>query len=211
MPRAIASQFRWNARAGRYVDAAGRFVPRATVRKALDTVRRAAERDMGRAVTALQGNVALLSEFERAMRLGIKITHLASAMSAKGGWAQMTSADYGRVGQIVRFHYGRLERWLQQIADGEAPLDGRAVARARLYARASLGTHYEILRGVAEVAGEDVEQNVLGAADKHCATCQNMSALGWVAIGTLIPIGQRTCLGNCVCAIVFSRSSEIEV
>jgi hypothetical protein len=203
------SPYRWRASAGRYVDPlTGRFVAQTTVRRWLDDALAAEQRRMQRAARAYRASAQTLSEldaFERAMREGIKNTHLMAAMSANGGAAQMTAADYGRVGRIVRFHYEKLEAWMQRIADGTAPLDGRFVVYAALYAGAARGTHYTFAGRVAATAGMTWEENLLGATDQSCAECLTQTDMGQVPIGTLVPVGQRTCLGNCECTIVYGQ------
>ena len=189
--------FTWNARAGRYRDAAGRFVSPRQVRAYLDQMIDKEQRAMMRAARVFRTSnwtASDLATFERVMRDGIKTTHVLSAMAAKGGYAQMTNRDYGRVGQTVRFHYGKLEDWMRQVADGTAPLDGRFAMRAGMYAGASLGTYYRVSGDVALAAGY---------TDRSCDTCVAQTARGPVPIGTLVPIGQRQCLGNCRCTIEY--------
>jgi DNA-binding phage protein len=196
----------WSARAGRYRDAQGRFVSPAQVRAWLDQALDRERRTLlasARAFRASARGLADLAAFERVMRDGVKTTHLLAAMAAKGGYAQMTAADYGRVGATVRFHYGKLEQWMRQVADGTAPLDGRFVTRAAMYGGAALGTYYRVAGDAARAAGLTEEINVLGPTDHSCAVCVAQTALGPVPIGTLVPIGQRTCLGNCLCTIEF--------
>ena len=71
----------------------------------------------------------------------IKMSHLANAAAAKGGWDQMSQADYGRAGQAIRAQYDYLNKFAQQVADGEQKLDGTLTRRAQMYAEAGRDTY----------------------------------------------------------------------
>ncbi len=204
----VRRAFTWNRKAARYVDARGRFVSPARVRAMLEQAVGAERRAIRAAAAFRTGaqDASALAAFERAMREGIRTTHLMAAMAAKGGYAQMTPADYGRVGQTVRFHYRKLEGWMQALAADTAPRDGRLLVRADLYAGASRGTHYRVAGQVALAAGYTTERNVLGATEQHCPTCVAETDRGAVPIGTLIPVGQRACLGNCQCTLIYEAA-----
>lgn len=194
--------FRWNEKAARYVGAGGRFVSRLVVRAALDRALDA----RSAVVRALSGQLRdrriTLAEWETRMMAEVKAAHLYSAAAAKGGWAQMTQADYGRVGAAVRDQYGYLRRFGRQIASGEQPLDGVFLARAEMYGQAGRKTHHEFERREMELRGMNEERNVLGVAD-HCDQCVGETQRGWVPIGTLKPVGARTCVTRCKCTIQY--------
>jgi hypothetical protein len=97
------------------------------------------------------------------------------------------------VGAIVRFHYGRLQRFAEQISQG-LPLDGRALARVRMYAHAGRQTYHAIETQVVFAAGFTEELNVLHPTAEHCAQCVELAAKGYVPLGTHPRIGTRTCL-----------------
>ena len=82
---------------GRYRDTlTGRFVPAATVRRELDRYLDASD-DAARALArALRNREVSLADWELGMRRLIKNTHLNAVALERGGWANMTPADYGR-------------------------------------------------------------------------------------------------------------------
>lgn len=142
------------------------------------------------------------------MRDAIKNIHLYSAAIAKGGWAQLTQADFGRVGKIVRSEYKYLERLASGIGDGSIPLDGRFKDRSSQYAEAGRDTYHEIERATMRAAGYTLESNVLHPAE-HCTgagSCVEQTARGKVRIGQLIPIGRRRCLRKCRCSLAYWKS-----
>jgi hypothetical protein len=58
---------------------------------------------------ALRGRQVSLADWEVGMRRVVKNTHLNAIALERGGWANMTPADYGRAGQIIREQYGYLK------------------------------------------------------------------------------------------------------
>lgn len=194
--------FIWNARALRYIAPSGRFVSRAEVRGAIDQALVNAERRIAGATEALRTGRLGLAPWERLMREEIKNVHLYNAAAARGGWAQMTQADYGRVGQAVRRQYEYLERFGNQIASGRVVPDGRFMMRARSYAQAGRSTYHMTDRRVHRERGFTEERSLLGIAD-HCDECVSEEGRGWVRIGDITPIGSRQCLSRCRCSIEY--------
>lgn len=194
--------FRWNPRAGRYVRANGRFVPNREVRHAIDVALDRTTRRIESLALDLRNGKVSLADWQRGMAREIKNVHIYSGAAARGGWAQLTQGDYGRIGRTLRDEYGYLDRFAQNIHSGRQPLDGRFVQRTRLYAQAGRRT-YELQRErtMGEV-GMTEQKNVLHAAD-HCDECVAETLLGWQPIGTLVPVGQRQCLSQCRCTMAY--------
>lgn len=197
--------FRWSEKAGQYVRRNGRFVPRSEVRRAIDTALLAEQKRTRRLARDLRAGRITLRNWREEMRDVIKTVHTYSAAAAKGGWAQLTQEDYGRIGQIVRGEYGHLEKFARQIARGTASAKGgRLDARAMQYAEAGRDTYHQTERASAKRSGYKFERNVLHPAD-HCGGCLGETARGRVRIGQLIPIGRRDCRRKCRCSLAFSR------
>src|SRR6478609_2850675 len=200
-PAAPVPPFTWNANAGRYTDARGRFVATPTVRDAAQAVVAGSADRMA----ALSGRLAAgrisLAQWELGMAGEIKAIHLAQAAVAAGGWAQLTPADFGAVGAALRAQYRYLDGFARAIAAGTQALPGVA-ARARLYAAAARGTGQGIAGRAAGRAGKHMEANRLGMAE-HCPGCVTETDRGWVPIGQLVPVGQRQCQVNCKCEVIY--------
>lgn len=130
-----------------------------------------------------------------------KALHLATAAAARGGWAQMSQADFGWVGQRLRTEYAFLNNFATEVASGKQPINKTLEARAALYAEAARSTSREMERRMGVLAGMDMERNELGIAD-HCGDCLDATSAGWVPIGTLEAVGNRQCGRRCACAIV---------
>jgi len=201
----LTPTYTWSARSQRYRSlTTGRYVSRATVRRALDTALARSQVDILRPGRDLQAGRLTLAEWQVATASQLKAAHLASAAAARGGWAQMTQADYGRVGHRLRDEYAYLSRLAGQIADGTQALDGRLLTRLTLYAQGPRGTYHEQERAGMREAGYIEERNQLGGGES-CDGCQAQTARGWVPIGSLTPVGARDCLSNCKCALQYRR------
>lgn len=203
---APTSLFRWNARSGRYVDArTGRFVSQTTVRAELDHALVQASRETRALAERLRSRTISLRRWELEMRRQVRRAQLYSAAAAKGGWAQMDPADFGRAGREIRDQYAYLKRFARQIRSGQQPLDGRFLQRTELYVEAGRTTYHATELADARRRGRTETRNVLHPAD-HCegaGSCVEQSGRGWVPIGSLLPIGRRLCLARCKCTVEY--------
>lgn len=195
---ALTPRYRYNIVAGRYIDNRGRYVSQAKVLNALERQSKVSERQILRLAERLSNGDIDLQTWRMGMVRELKSLHLINTAVARGGWARMTSADYGRVGGRLARQYEYLNRLASQIQYGTQQLNGQFIQRVKMYVGAARGT-YQIERD--EVVKElefDQESNVLGNAE-HCEECIRETARGWVPLGTLMPIGQRLCKTNCKC------------
>lgn len=144
-----------------------------------------------------------LVTWEDRMMAEIKAVHLNAVILAHGGRAQMAPADYGLAGRLIRQQYDFLRAWSGQIAGGQAPVDGRMVTRARLYAQSANGTSATVRARDMREAGFQMERNRLMPGE-NCDGCVTEDARGWVPIGTLVAVGHRVpCRVNCRCRLAY--------
>lgn len=205
-----STRYAWNDKAGQYVDSkSGRFVPRSAVRDDLDRVLDGITAKMDLNSQALLNGAINLDQWQLEMMSLTKRAHLVSAASQRGGWAQLTQADFGRVGQIVRREYGYLRNFAEQIASGKQPLDGNIGRRARMYGQQARNTFYAFQKVEMERRGFDEERSVLNPAD-HCEECKSEERKGFQTIGSMVPIGQRICRSNCKCSVEYRNTATGE-
>lgn len=172
------------------------------VRPALDAV---LDKAKGRIETLSRQLVAreiTIAEWQTKMASEVKQVHVIGHTLASGGWGQLTQADYGRIGQRVRAEYVALRNFAIQVEEGKQARNGTLVNRARLYSEAGRAT-YEAERGRREVGSGAREYRSVRHATDSCEQCISEAAKGWVMVGTLIPIGQRLCRGNCKCTLTY--------
>jgi hypothetical protein len=204
------SRYVWEPRASRYRDSRGRFVPATAVRAELDKSIEQSGQSVRALSEQLQRGEINLRQWQLGMIDEIRSSQLAGVASSKGGFAQMTQADYGWAGQRIREQYGYLDNFARQIASGEQRLDGTFPMRAEQYVKASRASHEAMRRREASKRGEDLMRNILHPAD-HCPDCIAQAALGWIPIDDprYIPIGQRQCRMNDRCTIEFSALVQV--
>lgn len=202
----LTSDFGWNKTAGRYINlTTGRFVPFADVRDALESVIDVARDRMHDLTQSLIDSQISLAEWEAGMLEQIKLAHTASAAASRGGWAQMSQADWGAAGRMIRDQYDYLRNFAEQIASGEQALNGTALVRADLYGEAARGTFEQMRRRYEKLMnGMTEERRVLGEAD-HCDGCLDQAEQGWQPIGTLDPIGAEECVTRCHCTFHYRK------
>lgn len=199
----MASKYQWDPSIARFRDPdTGRYIRRARVREALDTIITRSQARVTSASDALRAGTIDLAAWQTAMRTEIKRTHLAAEALVRGGWTQMTPADYGRVGSRVKAQYQYLYNFTEQLRSGEQRTDGTFMNRARMYmSSARVGFHDE-LGTLLQSLGYAEERNILHPAE-HCLECLDMASLKWVPTGTLVPVGLRECRGNDRCSIIY--------
>jgi hypothetical protein len=201
--------YRWDRAVGRYRSSNGAFVAPSTVRAYLDTALSAATKRIDALATQLRtGRIDLIS-WEVAMRREVKNVALYSASAAKGGWAQMSDADYGRAGQYIQAQYRYLRGFAQRIQTGKQPLDGRLNNVAALYGDAGRPLYHRMEVAEQRVRGMAERRNVPSDTD-GCDGCLEATAAGWVAIddSDIPEIGERDCRTRCRCEWEFRKAGE---
>lgn len=182
--------------------ASGRLIREEPIRRALDAVIDSEATRMRALTQSLLDGGLSLSAWESSMLSSIKSLHLVGLSTASGGWYSLDSSDFGWVGRRIRDQYEYLRGFAADLASGKQPLNGTALARAEMYASAARSTHRAAIERAAKERGLEQERNQLGSAD-HCGGCLGETARGWVAIGSLVPCGSRTCRSRCHCSIVY--------
>lgn len=206
-----ATGYGWNEVAHRYYDAeTGRFVPQSEIRNALENLIDQSGLNMNALTQSLQDGKISLADWQTGMMREIKLTHTASAALANGGWGQMTQADWGATGQLIREQYDYLRNFAKEIANGTQPFDGRMLVRADMYADASNGTYWEIDKRSHLAQGYDLGRRVLESGADHCDDCLEYASEGWMPIEEIPEIGNSQCLTRCRCEIEYKSSLEVE-
>jgi hypothetical protein len=193
----------------------GQFVPRQSIRSALDDYIEDRQRYAVEVSERFRNNQISFAEWQAEMEATAVRIHVASAASAKGGWAQMTQSDYGRVGQIWRqelggrpgFHNG-LRGMIEQMNNG-LPLDGRWMNRVQQYMQAGRTTYHVVETLEMERRGFDEERSIRHSRDS-CDECIDQETLGWqpIAARVIKQPGDRQCLRNCKCTKEYRRSGS---
>lgn len=202
----VRARFSFDERTQRYRGPGGRFVPQREIKRVLNTVSRAARKDIGLLTSQLVSGEITIDQWQIAMAGAIKNLHLAQYAAGRGGFAALNSRDFGRIGAELRFQYDRLNNFGRQIEAGL--VSPQAIgSRAEMYASAGNVSFERARRDGAEIAGMTEERRVLGNGE-HCPDCLAYAELGWQSIGSLPEIGDSRCMVNCLCTFEYRRESE---
>jgi hypothetical protein len=139
------------------------------------------------------GSIDLIT-WEVRMRREVKVVSVYSGAAAKGGWAQMTEADYGRVGRYVQDQYKYLRGFMRDVATGKQSLSDSLNARVRLYAQAGRPLHHRFEKAEQLVRGATERKSIRHKTDS-CQGCIEAAARGWLPINdpAQTEIGERDC------------------
>jgi len=185
----------------------GRFVSERAVRDGVDRVADLASARLGELTARFRTGEITAVQWQAEMMAQIKQAHISAALAAYGGRDAMTPARWGTVGQLIRREYAFARAFAADVLAGRQRQNGRMDARARLYGQSIRGTYENIRRREVAAAGLRFERNVRHSSES-CRQCVNASGQGWVPIGTLPPIGNRTCRGNCRCTLSYARTPQ---
>lgn len=185
----------------------GQFVGRIQIRQELDSVIDISAARMKNWTESLIDGEVSLPWWQTEMMSEIKSIHTIFAVVANGGWDSMDDSDYERVSGIIENQFEYLQNFANEIYTGEQLPNGTMSARSTLYAESARVT-YEAERFLLEKeSGSTEEMNILGGSD-HCGDCLEATLVGWVEIGSIIPIGSRQCGGRCRCTIIYRTGSK---
>lgn len=204
--------FRYDPIRDRYRDARGRYVTRRAVRDALDSRLDAGQLNARTLTESLRRREIAIAEWQLGMGRLVRTSHLQAAAAARGGWAQMSAAEYGAVGARVRDQYKYLRNFAAQLEAG-LPRDGMIVTRALQYVASARGAYHQIERTQMLTRGFAEEVNRLSQAE-HCEgdnSCVEQTERGWVPIGALVAIGERICRKFCRCYLVYRNPATGEI
>lgn len=182
----------------------------AELRVLAETERLASILDVRAWVRQLKGGDLSVDEFGGRFLDEIKHSNINQYMLGRGGRAQMTSADWGRVGAMIKEQYqyfrGPRPGGGTPLFDQLENLSAKQIARrATMYINASReafekGQYQSIIAaGFIEVFWS------LGIAE-HCPDCLDQNTVGWRPIADL-PFfpgqGSTQCLTNCKCFLTY--------
>ncbi len=180
----------------------GRFVKQTAIYEARDTVIDAAAGQMKSLGLAFGNKTINAAEFETRMMELIKTTHIASMVLARGGFEQMSAADYGFAGAQIKKQYEYLRGFVREAGTLTA---NQIQARAALYGEALRPTYWAMQNRTREQSGATRAKRMLTAAD-HCAGCVAEAARGFVPVADLAPIGTADCRVRCRCYVIYEKA-----
>lgn len=195
--------FTWDSKSQRYRGEQGRFVRRQAITDALESVRNEGRKRVAQLTTDLREGKINVAQWQISMRDEIKAQHLLHAGIAKGGKAQLSPSDLGRIGQLTRVQYERLNNYARQVANGvKAP----NIGRSQMYINAAYSTFAETEKRLKRDAGYELARRVTNSKE-GCEECAAIESEGLMPIDELPKIGEQICLTNCLCEIEYEKAA----
>lgn len=212
-PRSV---YTWDAKSLRYRAPNGAFVSQRAIKQSLNTFVRNVQTEIGRLASEVASGQMPVAEWQRQTANLIKSSHLASAAAAKGGWAQMTKADFGRVGNGLKIQYKHLRGFAKEL---RSMTPEAIVRRAGLYGMSAAGAYerarFESFNDLKVGKGVKVQmRNRLNKNAEHCHPrdgrpgCVEETQRGWVDLGELSLPGERACFSQCLCEVEYQIVKE---
>lgn len=185
----------------------GRFVARSRITELMEAQIVAAERRMQALSTAFHEGQLMPSVWVVAMRNELRRVMLQQMALAKGGFDQLSQADYITAERELAQQYAKLTGTAQDVASATLSLP-QLLNRARGYAGGARIAHNRLRRDMAEDDAEWVRiaRRVLDPQAEHCDDCMIYYQLGWQRAKDLIVPGERCqCGGHCRCKIKWHK------
>jgi len=144
-------------------------------------------------------------DWHQGMRAEIKREYIRQYILGIGGLDQMTQADWGSIGGMLKEQYGWLNGFTDQL--GELS-EKQIIARSAMYSNSAREAFERAHSRTAAKWGADEELWVLDPAADNCPDCVELSLMGWQPIDTFKFPGQGAtqCLTNCKCSKIYRNS-----
>ncbi len=173
-------------------------LPRAPLDRTID--------NLVREITTLSNNLRAgdidLATWQLMMADTVEMVQLAGGVMAAGGLEQLTPAQSDLVVERTIEQLEYLLAFATGIGAGKVVLDGRFNRRSQMYARAGRGMYHEIETERMEAEGYEEARSVRTARDS-CWQCIDEESFGWRDPSSIVKIGNRACLSNCLCYIEY--------
>lgn len=192
--------YRYNNTYGRWENPTGQFLSNDAVNAEMRKHQEATFNVLENLTTQLYAGQLSVQQWQIGVAAELKDAHLAQAMYGAGGKANMTQANWGRVGGTLADEYRYLANFAQDISNGSVS-EAQALARIVQYGNATQQSyHREYVEGTKE--NERIYWR-LNPAD-HCADCVSLASGSPYApadLPTVPGAGATQCRGNCKCEL----------
>lgn len=200
--------FTFDARTGKYRRAAtGKAVSEREIRSAIYKVSNEAKNRVRQQTKQMIAGGILFAIWYQQMRSLFKALYRSVWVVTLGG---MLFEDDGAryafyLWMLLLFDW--IDQLKEAIEKGLIPFDGRILTSVGNKARGANGAYQNAKLEAGRRKGHNEARRILGENEHHCHDseekpgCIELAALGWVRIDKIVPIGDATCRGNCMCQI----------
>jgi len=127
-----------------------------------------------------------------------------------GSGFDTSEQSIANISQLIREQLEYLRGLVNEIEFGRQLLDGSLLRRMKMYFNSAYSRYVKALFNRLYPKQFTEYRSVLNPAE-HCQQCIDEAARDWVPYGALIPIGSRTCMGNCRCHYEFRNTFTNEI
>lgn len=213
-PRTV---YTWDTKSARYRRADnGFFIRRRDIDRLFMEFITGGQRRAAALANSLLARDLAVAEWQAALRDELRHAHTVAAVTARGGWAQMTAADWGRLGARTRGEYARLNNFAAEVTSGAQKFNGTIRSRSGRYIRGARSTYYNeqhrlLIERQAGLSGVLLARRVYGfsVTGEKCDGCQREHDRGWQAADTIAEIGSQECGHNCNCYLLYKLTGSL--
>jgi hypothetical protein len=201
----------WDKTVGRFRDAAGRFVAKSTIDSYVLQSFNASNNIADTLASFVSNGLVNVGDWKSSFRQEIKDEYIRQYVTARGGVEQMTQADWGSIGGMLKDQYGYLDNFARDIQSGNLS-EAQIAARSDMYINSAHEAAERARDRVAKGLDFDMVEWVLNTALENCDDCIAFSEMGIVEIasdpydGALPGSGATVCMSNCGCHLLYSNS-----
>ena len=197
----------WSRKRAQYRTPDGRWIGKQDVRKIIDRDIETTQLRLAATAGEYQAGGLSYELWEARTLTELKRLHIAHAAAAKGGFAQLTQADYGLIGGKLKAQFRYFDGLRREIGRNPAYAESaRFKWRVESYAQAARTT-YEAVRFNVEVdAGATHARRILHAKES-CPGCVGAAGAGWIPVDSMVMIGGYECNVHCRCTIEYKTEA----
>lgn len=193
-----------------YRDESGEYVSRRETREKIDKLTEFIKREAGRIAKRFDEGKINAAQFNVEMRELLKAGHIIASSVGRGGLERMTLADWGKVGNKIKWQYSFLDKMTRKLSNGAiANTASRAKSYASAiyvsYAESYLQTNKEFIEsGGDNNPNGEILCRLVTNSKEGCPECAADEALDWIPVSEQGEIGTRQCGDFCLCDIEFN-------
>lgn len=203
------SRFSWNRQTLQFTQQ-GQAVNRQVVKAAADAVASESRFRMFDIASKLARGQLGVVEWGIERDRAIKLLHGAESALARGGFGEMTAADWTRASERIANQYGYSRAFSEDVAKGlygkpgqQVFQEARLLQRVSQYANAGRVTYENTLtENSRDRLGHTHARRVRASGVDSCPDCIEIADNGWYPIDDYLEIGGDACRMNCSCISV---------
>lgn len=173
--------WRWDPNVLRYRDEQGRFLAHDRVLELLSQSIASTVDLTGMLASYVSSGALSVTDWQSVFRESIKREYIRQYLAGVGGRAQMTQADWGSIGRMLRDQYAWLKDFAKEVAAGKMS-ESQIRARMAMYINSAREAHEKSNGKVAVKWGADEVSWILSPLIENCNTCEERSRMGWQPI-----------------------------